>query len=109
MRRTTVVLLIAAAAIVVGGSAMQGVAFAQKDSSPKRWDKVALGERDAAQLALLIDTDQNGKIINRMVTRQEWLAFMEAEFDRLDKNKSGEIDPAELARSMPVSRIVTGK
>jgi Ca2+-binding EF-hand superfamily protein len=42
----------------------------------------------------LIDTNKAGKI-----TKQEWMKFMEEEFDRLDKNKSGEIDAKELARS----------
>jgi hypothetical protein len=31
--------------------------------------------------------------------KQEWMKFMEAEFDRLDKNKSGELDAKELAQS----------
>jgi hypothetical protein len=35
-------------------------------------------------LLLLIDTDESGKIF-----KQEWLKFMEAEFDRLDKDKKG--------------------
>lgn len=41
-----------------------------------------------------MDTDQNGKI-----TKQEWMKFMETEFDRFDTKKSGELDPKELARS----------
>ena len=43
---------------------------------------------------LLIDTNKTGKI-----TKHEWMKFMEEEFDRLDKNKSGEIDAKELVRS----------
>jgi len=35
-----------------------------------------------------MDTDKNGKI-----SKQEWMKFMEAEFDRLDKNKTGELSP----------------
>ena len=42
-----------------------------------------------------MDTDRNGKIF-----KQEWMKFMEAEFDRLDTNKKGEIDPKELMQSM---------
>lgn len=41
-----------------------------------------------------MDTDKNGKI-----SKQEWMTFMEAEFDRLDKNKKGEIDQKELLQS----------
>jgi hypothetical protein len=42
---------------------------------------------------LLIDTNNNGKI-----TKNEWMEFMAAEFDRLDKHKTGELDPKELAQ-----------
>jgi Ca2+-binding EF-hand superfamily protein len=41
-----------------------------------------------------MDTDKNGKI-----SRQEYMTFMENEFDRLDKDKSGELDPKELVYS----------
>jgi Ca2+-binding EF-hand superfamily protein len=41
-----------------------------------------------------MDTDKNGK-----VSKQEWMRFMEAEFDRLDKNKDGELDLRELEKS----------
>ena len=73
---------------------MQGSATAQKAPVPKPQDKLALGENDVKQLMLLIDADKNGKI-----TKQAWMEFMEAEFDRLDKNKSGELDAQELAQS----------
>jgi Ca2+-binding EF-hand superfamily protein len=73
---------------------MQGSATAQKAPIPKAQDKLALGENDVKQLMLLIDADKNGKI-----TKQAWMEFMEAEFDRLDKNKSGELDAQELAQS----------
>ena len=45
-------------------------------------------------MLLLIDTDKTGKI-----SKQEWMKFMEAEFDRLDKAKTGELDAKELAQS----------
>ena len=67
---------------------------AQKAAVPKPQDKLALGEDDVKKLILLIDTDKTGKI-----TKQEWMKFMEAEFDRLDKNKRGELDAKELAKS----------
>jgi hypothetical protein len=41
-----------------------------------------------------MDTDKNGRI-----SKQEWMSFMEKEFDRLDPDKSGELDPKELAKS----------
>ena len=39
------------------------------------------------QLLSLMDQDRNGK-----VSRAEFMAFMAAEFDRLDVNKDGELD-----------------
>ena len=41
-----------------------------------------------------MDTDQSGKI-----SKQEWMKFMEAEFDRLDKDKKGQLDVKELTQS----------
>jgi hypothetical protein len=31
--------------------------------------------------------------------KKEWMTFMEAEFDRLDTDKSGELDVREMAQS----------
>jgi EF hand len=45
-----------------------------------------------------MDTDENGKI-----SKAEWMKFMSDEFDRLDKDKSGELDPEELKQSRIVS------
>jgi EF hand len=41
-----------------------------------------------------MDTEQNGKI-----SKQEWMKFMEAEFDQLDKDKLGQLDAKELSQS----------
>lgn len=57
-------------------------------------DKLAIATANAKQLLLLMDTDKNGKI-----SKQEWMNFMSAEFDRLDTDKSGELDPKELLDS----------
>jgi hypothetical protein len=46
------------------------------------------------RLVLLMDADKNGKI-----SKQEFMAFMEAEFDRLDTEKNGQLDAKELAYS----------
>jgi len=72
---------------------------AQKASAPKSQDKVALGDENVKQLLLLIDTDKNSKI-----SKQEFMAFVEAEFKRLDKNKDGDLDVKELTRSEIQSR-----
>jgi Ca2+-binding EF-hand superfamily protein len=82
-------------AVVVAVSAMPGPAIAQtKAAVPKAQDKLALGEEQAQQLLLLIDTDNKGKI-----SKQEWMKFMEAEFDSRDKDKSGQLDVKELRQS----------
>ena len=74
--------------------ALVAAAAGQRASTPKAQDKKALGEAEVKQLLLLMDTDKNGKI-----SKQEYMSFMEAEFDRLDKDKSGELDPKELTQS----------
>jgi hypothetical protein len=56
--------------------------------------KVAAGAVDVTQLVFLMDTDKNGKI-----SKKEFMDFMSAEFDRLDKDKSGELDVKELQQS----------
>jgi hypothetical protein len=69
---------------------------AQKAAVAKPQDTLALGEEHVKQLLLLMDADKNGKI-----SKQEWMNFMEAEFDRLDKDKSGELDVKEIMQSKP--------
>lgn len=66
---------------------------AQKSTTPKPNTSYLITQK-VKELLLLIDTDKNGKI-----SRQEWMNFMAAEFDRLDTDKSGELDPRELSGS----------
>jgi EF hand domain-containing protein len=94
LRRTNVVFFSVLSVLLVATWTMLGTAVAQKASVPKSQDKLALGEDEVKQLLLLIDTDKKGKI-----SKQEWMKFMEAEFERLDKNKTGELDVKELAQS----------
>jgi Ca2+-binding EF-hand superfamily protein len=93
MKTATLRRMLLIAALTIFFSA-QGTVIAQKDSVPKPQNKLALGDNEVRQLMLLIDTNNNGKI-----TKKEWMTFMEGEFDRLDKNKTGELDPKELAQS----------
>jgi hypothetical protein len=88
---------------------LAGTAVAQKDSSDKGVNKkervIALGQDEVKQLLLLMDTDKSGKI-----SRQEFMNFMAAEFDRLDTDKSGELDVRELSKSqLRVSPGAIGK
>ena len=74
-------------------------------SVPKQQRALVLGEEDVKQLLLLMDADKNGKI-----SKKEFMDFMEAEFDRLDKDKSGELDQNELKQSkVRASRPAVGK
>jgi Ca2+-binding EF-hand superfamily protein len=83
-----------AIAVLVATWAILGTAIAQKAAVPKPQDKLALGKNEVKQLLLIMDTDENGKI-----SKQEWMKFMEAEFDRLDKDKKGQLDAMELTQS----------
>jgi Ca2+-binding EF-hand superfamily protein len=61
-----------------------------------------MGENEVKQLLPLMNTDTNG-----MVSKQEFMKFMEAEFERLDKNKKGELNVKELTQSnLTASRFV---
>jgi hypothetical protein len=76
-------------------------AFAQKASVPKPQDKTALIQSQVRQLLALMDIDKDGKI-----SKQEWIRFMEAEFDRLDKDHDGSLDATDLAEFRV---LVTGR
>ena len=71
-----------------------------REEQPKR-DSAAEAAR---QLLLLIDTDKTGKI-----SKEEWMRFMEAEFDRLDTDHKGELDVKELTQSQIRVRPHVGK
>jgi hypothetical protein len=79
-------------------------ATAQKMPVPRPQDNLAMGEDQVRQLLLLMPTDKKG-----MVSRQEYMKFMEAEFDRLDKEKKGELDARKLAQSSLTASRFVGK
>jgi Ca2+-binding EF-hand superfamily protein len=69
--------------------------LAQKTSSAKpQEDKLAIANNDVRELLMLMDADNNGKI-----SKKEWMSFMEAEFNQLDKEGKGELDAKQLAQS----------
>jgi len=78
---------------------LAGTAIAQKPPAPKPLDKFAVANEDVKELLLLMDTDKSGRI-----SKREWMNFMEAEFNRLDKDGNGELDPKELLQSMLSAR-----
>jgi Ca2+-binding EF-hand superfamily protein len=72
-----------------------GLAVGQDQKADKKLDKaLTMAEPEAKQMLLLMDADKSGK-----VSKQEFMAFMEAEFARLDVNKDGELDVKELTQS----------
>jgi hypothetical protein len=85
------------AVLLYAGFAFEvGTSFGQvRTPDTRKPNPVALGTDEVKQLLTLIDTDKNGKI-----SKAEFMKFMEAEFDRLDKDKSGELDPKELTQSL---------
>jgi hypothetical protein len=87
---------------LVAAATILGTAAAQKASVPKPQDKLAMGEDEVKQLLLLMNTDSKGQ-----VSKQEYMKFMEAEFEHLDKNKKGELNVKELTKSdLTASRFV---
>ena len=81
-------------ALIWGGGILASTSSAQKTSVPRQPDRIAIASEKVEELLALMDTDKNGKI-----SKQEWMKFMEAQFDRLDTTKKGNIDPKELLKS----------
>ena len=59
--------------------------------SKRTW---SAGARDVENLIRLMDQDKNG-----VVSKEEFMQFMGAEFDRLDVDRSGGLTAEELSRS----------
>ena len=87
---------ILAVALLVGGvTAVQAQdAPSTRVKREKKDRSVKAGEKEAKKLILLMDKDNNGN-----VSKQEFMAFMEAEFDRLDIDKNGTLNVAELTEA----------
>ena|SRR5271165_4006282 len=103
MNRLKRVIVILSVAGIIGAGAVVSTALAGQDSDPKaasdREKRLAAGEREAKKMLLLMDKDNNGK-----VSKQEFMNFMQAEFDRLDVNKDGQLDVNELTHSRVIIR-----
>jgi hypothetical protein len=93
-RRLNIGLTIAASMVA---GAMAGPARSD-DNDTKR----EAADAGTKQLLLLMDQDRNGKI-----SKAEFMAFMEAEFARLDTNHNDELDVYELT-GLRVRRSVPG-
>jgi EF hand len=90
-------------ALMMAGMAWACAGFAQDTANvPVRPNTGKIAEDNVKQLLLLMDTDKNGKI-----SKDEWMKFMSAEFDRLDKDHNGELDRNELLNSRLTMRHVS--
>jgi Ca2+-binding EF-hand superfamily protein len=79
---------------LMGATAAAATAIAQRAANASPQDKLALADENVKELLLLMDADRNGKI-----SKREWMSFMEAEFNKLDKDGNGELDTKELLQS----------
>ena len=75
-------------------AAAQSAPAAQAPAPTPNAPNVAAASPEAVKLLKLMDTDKNGKI-----SHAEFMAFMEAEFQRLDLDHDGELDLKELEKS----------
>jgi hypothetical protein len=114
-RHWRTVLAIIAAVFLVGAIAVSTAAAQSEKStgmvSPtpeaekvEKERKLAAATDAAKQLLLAMDTNKSGKI-----SKEEWMKFMEAEFDRLDTDHRGQLDVKELTQSRVRMRPYVGK
>jgi hypothetical protein len=83
--------LILGGVLFMASAAVTSTAIADQPAAPASATKLKVGLSPVAQLVQLMDTDKNGK-----VSKEEFMRFMEAEFDLADEDKNGELDPKEL-------------
>jgi hypothetical protein len=86
MSKKRMTMIVAVALALAAARSLVPTAFAAPRMDP--------GIKQTMQLLVLMETDQSGK-----VTKAEFMKFMEAEFDKLDRNKDGELDVKELTQS----------
>jgi len=96
--------LIVGVAVLVAALTVFGTAAAQKASAPKAQDRLAIGEQNVKPLLLLMDSNKEG-----MVSKAEYMRFMEAEFHRLDKANSGALNARELNQASLSAARFSGK
>ena len=104
MRKSTAIWMLAVLTVLVATGTLLATAAAQKASVPKTQDWLAMGEDDVRHLLLVMDSTGSGKI-----SKHEYLKFMEAEFERLDKDKTGQLDVRKLAKSNVAAIHYAGK
>ena len=92
MRKTRMLFLLAMG--LAGLQLSLGRVSAQKGGILRSVNKLVIGEDDVKHLLRLMDADTKGTI-----SKREFMGFMEAEFDHLDRNRVGELDVKQLTQS----------
>jgi hypothetical protein len=109
-RRTVRAIL---AVLLLAGTMATGAVSDQSEKStgvvsPKpeaeKEKQLAAATEAAKQLLLAMDTNKSGNI-----SKEEWMKFMEAEFDRLDTDHKGQLDVKKLTQSRVRMRPYVGK
>jgi hypothetical protein len=99
------VLLAGAIAVKVhAGQSERSTGVPPTPEQTKREKQLSAATEAARELLLAIDTNKSGKI-----SKEEWMRFMEAEFDRLDTDHKGQLDVDELTKSRIRVRPYVGK
>jgi len=91
--------LLATVLVVALGSAAQAQTTPAADANPASKTNPSPAVRQAMDLARQLlpymDKDKNGKI-----SKAEFMSFMEAEFNALDSEKTGELTVEQLSKSV---------
>jgi len=95
-RRKIVLVVLVISALFIVGALIGTVVAQEKDMPPPSEQRsVAIArEKMARQLLVLMDRNKDGK-----VSKEEWMSFMDAEFDRLDTNHDGFVDAKDMEKS----------
>jgi hypothetical protein len=113
MFRQLWIVLVAIATVFMTGVLVVKAGSAQSEKSTgsvlaaqeqTRRERQLAATEAAKQLLLAMDTDKTGRI-----SKEEWMRFMEAEFDRLDTDHKGQLDVKELTQSRIRVRPYVGK
>lgn len=102
--RANKISVVAVTSVLLPTLCLLGTASAQKSSVPKPQNRLAIAEDQIKQLLGLMDADKNGK-----VSKEQYMKFMEAEFERLDKDGKGVLDVRELTKSTLTASRFVGK
>src|ERR1017187_1903151 len=98
MKSTSIRMAVSATMVAIAAltatSIIPGTALAVTSAIQNPQGVMALEMKEVKKLLFLMGTHQNDKI-----SKQEFMNFMEAKFDRLDKDKNGELAVNELRGS----------